>query len=165
MVAPLRTQRGFTIIELMIVVLIIGLLAAIAGPNYLRYQAKSRQAETRANLGGIYLAEMAFYGEMLRFSNATEIGFRLAGTTNRYTYRTMATTNAGGVTIPGAVETINAMVGLITPDNTLAAASSTATSFTVTATANLDNDPTIDQWHINDIKQDLKLADTDDVIS
>ncbi len=164
MVAPLRTQRGFTIIELMVVVLIIGLLAAIAGPNFLRYQAKSRQAETRANLSGIYVAEMAFYSEMLRFSNANEIGFRLEGM-NRYTYRIMATAYAGGVIIPGAVETLNAKVGLITPDNTLVAAAATATSFTVTATANLDNDSTIDQWHVNDIKQGLQLADTDDVIN
>jgi len=58
-----RNQKGFTLIELMIVVAIIGILAAIAIPNFLKYQAKSRQAEAKINLGGIFVAETSFFGE------------------------------------------------------------------------------------------------------
>jgi type IV pilus assembly protein PilA len=58
-----RKQEGFTLIELMIVVAIIGILAAIAIPNILQYQMKSRQAEAKTNLGAIRTSMTAFQAE------------------------------------------------------------------------------------------------------
>ena len=58
-----RKQEGFTLIELMIVVAIIGILAAIAIPNLLQYQMKSRQAEAKTNLGAIRTSMTAFQAE------------------------------------------------------------------------------------------------------
>jgi prepilin-type N-terminal cleavage/methylation domain len=64
MLLKLRQKtKGFTLIELMIVVVIIGILAALAIPNFLRYQAKSKQSEAKTNLGAIYVSETAYYGE------------------------------------------------------------------------------------------------------
>ena len=58
-----RKQEGFTLIELMIVVAIIGILAAIAIPNFLQYQLKSRQSEAKVNLNAIKTSEIAFQAE------------------------------------------------------------------------------------------------------
>ncbi|MEE8492602.1 MAG: prepilin-type N-terminal cleavage/methylation domain-containing protein, partial [Nitrospirales bacterium] len=104
-----RNQKGFTLIELMIVVAIIGILAAIAIPNFLKYQAKSRQAEAKINLGGIFVAETSYFGEQARYGSFAEVGFALAGSSNRYTYRSGAGGAGGGGNGNSAgVDTINA---------------------------------------------------------
>ena len=47
----------------MIVVAIIGILAAIAIPNFLKFQAKSKMSEAKTNLGAIYTGQLSYFGE------------------------------------------------------------------------------------------------------
>jgi type IV pilus assembly protein PilA len=66
-VSKLRKAEGFTLIELMIVVAIIGILAAIAIPNFIRFQLRSRAGEGKINLAAIRTAEESYIAEFGRY--------------------------------------------------------------------------------------------------
>ena len=63
MLRKLRNRKGFTLVELMIVVAIIGILAAIAIPNFLNFRLKAKASEAKSNLGAIRTTETAYYAE------------------------------------------------------------------------------------------------------
>jgi type IV pilus assembly protein PilA len=67
--STLRNKRGFTLVELMIVVAIIGILASIAIPNFQKYQARARQREANIALGGVYTALRSFSAENGTFTS------------------------------------------------------------------------------------------------
>lgn len=72
----LKRQDGFTLVELMVVVAIIGLLSAVAIPNFKKYQAKAKMSEAKLQLSAIYTAEAAFYSDYNIYHNClTYMGF------------------------------------------------------------------------------------------
>ncbi|NPC74499.1 prepilin-type N-terminal cleavage/methylation domain-containing protein [Corallococcus exiguus] len=155
-----RKKGGFTLIELMIVVAIIGILAAIAIPNFMRFQAKSKQSEAKTNLKALYTAQKAYFGE----KDAYLIDFKKLGFTpeagNRYSYG-LATGCNEAVAVAARTYTIGcigqdearfknkptattlAVVAGVTPAN-----SCPSCDFNATATGNVDNDEEGDTWGI-----------------
>jgi type IV pilus assembly protein PilA len=68
-----KAKQGFTLIELMIVVAIIGILAAIAIPNFLRFQLKSKSSEGKVNIAAIRTAEESYLAEFGNYVAAVAI--------------------------------------------------------------------------------------------
>jgi type IV pilus assembly protein PilA len=162
-------KKGFTLIELMIVVAIIGILAAIAIPNFLRFQARSKQSEAKQNLGSIYTAYTSYFSDNNTYPDANiTAGLALPdGSTvncfsiadwqpkgqNRYAYECndyLAFPNLQGTALTACTQTTAA----------------TATGFTVAACGNVDNDNYLDEWYENDQKvqnnqcNDIRSDDT-----
>jgi type IV pilus assembly protein PilA len=88
-----QSERGFTLVELLVVIIIIGILAAIALPSFLNQSAKAKQSEAKQNVGTINRVQTALRVENTSFSStfdAVAIG-SLAGsgsvtTTGNYIY-------------------------------------------------------------------------------
>jgi len=99
-----RSNKGFTLIELMIVVVIIGILAALAIPRFMASTTKSKQSEAKQILKQIYVMERAYRQEFDTYwgngitadaanpDNFARIGVQV-GPTARYTYSLVAGPN------------------------------------------------------------------------
>lgn len=109
-------QKGFSLVELMIVVAIIGILASLAVPRFQSFQAKAKASEAKANLSHAYTLEVAYHGDNDSYGTLQQIGFKIgadtattntlaAGTNRRYSYV------SSGVTANAFVVTATATTG------------------------------------------------------
>lgn len=70
-----KYMQGVTLMELMIVVVVIGILTAIAFPNYREFVARAKRAEAKAALLKIATNQEKFYLQNQRFGTLTELGY------------------------------------------------------------------------------------------
>jgi prepilin-type N-terminal cleavage/methylation domain-containing protein len=122
-----KSNKGFTLIELMIVVVIVGILAALAIPRFMKAATKAKQSEAKGILKQVHTMQKAYFVE------------------NDHYCRDGVVANAGAplAFAPLAIEIISSA----RYDYTMAV---NGFQFTCTATANLDDDATIDTWTIDE---------------
>lgn len=87
-------NKGFSLIELVIIIGIIGIIAALSTPIYMSYRKKAIQVEAKTNLLNIHKYEIMYYSEYETFSADTnEIGFE-AKSAPKYIYSITASENS-----------------------------------------------------------------------
>ena len=174
LLSKMKSSTGFTLVELMIVVAIIGILSAVAIPNFKRYQAKSKTSEAKLHIAAIYTGEIALSGDYDSFGTCIEfMGYsRVAGgtyyavgfSTHNTTANGQVDTNAGFSSCTGTSNCCNyasanygfsatKSVGGVTAAYTELAATSvvnnTGTTFLAEAAGRITPDLTIyDRWTI-----------------
>jgi len=143
-----KNEKGFTLIELMIVVAIIGILAAVAIPNFLRYQAKSKQSEARVILSGIYTSETAYFAEQNSYG-----AYDLA----------MAGVGAARTATPGAGNAIDFAPAGVPKylDTVVTAVHATGATFQTGSCGNIDNDAAVDSWTVDSTAREPINANND----
>ena len=127
MFSRFHNRKGFTLIELMIVVVIIGILAALAIPRFMQATTKSKQSEAKQILKQIYTMQRAYRQEYNTYGdNGLAFGGGVGGTFGDI-----------GVDIQTSALYTYTMTAAID-------------AFSCVATADLDDDPTVDTWTITE---------------
>lgn len=83
---------GFILIEFLVVIIIIGILSAIALPSFLSQAAKARSSEARTYVGSLNRAQQAYYLENQQFAQDIEkLSLGIKDNTDNYTYFVVTT--------------------------------------------------------------------------
>lgn len=155
-------KKGFSLVELMVVVAIIGILATVAVPQVQKFIAKSRQSEARAMLGNYYTAQKTFFAEYnVYYHGFQQIGFSPEGLLRYRTGSAINNINLTNAGYPGDFTVASVSTGpyciiniaecdeTAFVGNTLTNANMTNTTFIAVSTGNIDSDADFDFWQMN----------------
>ncbi|MBY0109972.1 MAG: prepilin-type N-terminal cleavage/methylation domain-containing protein [Candidatus Babeliaceae bacterium] len=141
-------HRGFSLIEVMIVIAIIAFFAVLALPNFMTFLAKAKRSEAHIQLRALYMLQKAYFAEHGTYTDklqgAASLNWKPEGQVN-YTYG-----------FPGSF-----VLGAFgTPASALSGASVGAQAFTIAAAGDIDNDGDYDILTINE-KGEITLVKDD----
>ena len=155
--AARKTLAVISLVMIVAIVPVMGILAAIAIPNFIRFQARSKQADAKINLKSAYVAQKSYFGEKETYgTKASDIGF----SPDRSRYLFLVGEDELPPTAPGAqtrglretvpMELMEALdVEGDCPDDC---------NITMVAAGNIDNDSTIDVWSVSTKDRVIKVA-------